>query len=62
MRAFGHIYTAGKDPGYIGNRMLKLELPGKRKRGRPQRRFTKVVRANMQEVGVTEEHEEDKRR
>ena len=28
-----------KDDGYIGRRMLRMELPGKRKRGRPKRMF-----------------------
>ncbi len=27
----------GKDDGYIGRRMLRMELPGKRKRGRPKK-------------------------
>ena len=29
--------------GYIGRRMLRMELPGKRKRGRPTRRFMDLV-------------------
>ena len=29
--------------GYIGQRMLKLEVPGKRRRGRPKRKFIDVV-------------------
>ena len=28
-----------KDDGHIGKRMLRMELPGKRKRGRPKRMF-----------------------
>ena len=43
-----------KDDGYIGRRMLRIELPGKRKRGRPKRRFMDVVREDMAEVEVTE--------
>ena len=35
--------------------MLRMELPGKRKRGRPKRRFTDVVKEDMAEVEVTEE-------
>ena len=35
----------GKMMGYqgIGRRMLRMELPGKRKRGRPKMRFMDVV-------------------
>lgn len=29
----------GRDSGYIRPRILKMELPGKRERGRPQRRL-----------------------
>ena len=44
-----------KDDGYIGRRMLRIELPGKR--GRPKRRFMDVVKEDMAEVEVTEEDE-----
>ena len=50
---FGHVRR--KDVGYIGRRMLRIELPGKRKRGRPNRRFMDAVRKNMAVVKVTEE-------
>ena len=44
-----------KNDGYIVRRMLRMELPGKRKRGRPKRRFMDVVKEDMAEVEVTEE-------
>ena len=51
--ALGHVRR--KDGGYIGRRMLRMELPGKRKRGRPKRRFIDVVKQDdMAEVEVTE--------
>ena len=37
-----------------------MELPGKRKRGRPKRRFIDVVKEDMAEVVVTEEDTEDR--
>ena len=41
--------------GYIGRRMMRMELPGKRKSGRPKRWFIgDVVKADMAEVEVTE--------
>ena len=42
LRWYGHLRR--KDDGYIGRRMLRMELPGKRKRGRPKRRFMDVVK------------------
>ena len=38
-----------------------MELPGKRKRGRPKRRFMDVVKEDMAEVEVTEEDTVDRR-
>ena len=40
--------------------MLRMELPGKRKRGSPKRRFMDVVKEDMAEVEVTEEDREDR--
>ena len=53
---YGHLRR--KDDGYIGRRMLMMELPGKRKRGRPKRRFMDVAKEDMAEVEVTEEDTE----
>ena len=38
-----------------------MKLPGKRKRGRPKRRFMDVVKEDMAEVEVTEEDTVDRR-
>ena len=59
LRWYGHLLR--KDDGYIGRRMLRMELPGKRKRGRPKRRFMDVVKEDMAEVEVTEEDTVDRR-
>ena len=40
--------------------MLRMELPGKRKRGRLKRRFIDVVKEDIAEVGVTEEDTVDR--
>ena len=39
--------------------MLRVELPGKRKRGRPKSRFMDVMKEDMAEVEVTEEDAEE---
>ena len=59
LRWYGHLRR--NDDGYIGRRMLRMELPGKRKRGRPKRRFMDVVKEDMAEVEVTEEDTVDRR-
>ena len=54
LRWYGHVLR--KDDGYIGRRMLRMELPGMRKRGRPTRRFMDVVKEDMrmiQKIGAT---------
>ena len=58
LRWYEHL--RGKDDGYIGRRMLRMELPGKRKRGWPKRRFIDVVKEDMAEVEVTEENTVDR--
>ena len=40
--------------------MLRMELPGKRKRGRPKRWFMDVVKEDMTEVEVMEKDTEDR--
>ena len=58
LRWYEHVLRT--DDGYIGRRVLRMELPGKRKRGRPKRRFMDVVKEDMAEVEVTEEDAEDR--
>ena len=48
------------DQEYVGRKMIEMELPGKRKRGRPKRRFLNLVKEDMREVGVKEMDIEDR--
>ena len=57
LRWYGHVRR--KDYRYISRMMQSMELPGKRKRGRPKRRFMDVVKEDMAAVEVTEEDTED---
>ena len=43
------------DDGYTGRRMLRIELPGKMKRGKAQGRFMDVVKEDVAEVEVTDD-------
>ena len=58
LRWFGHVRR--KYDGYIGRRMLRMELPGKRKQGRLKGWFMDVVREDMAVVEVTDEDAEDR--
>ena len=53
-----YIHVRREDDGYIGRRMLMMELPGKRKRGRPKSRFMDAAREDMAVVEVMEEDAE----
>uniref|UniRef100_A0AAR2IIP7 SWI/SNF related, matrix associated, actin dependent regulator of chromatin, subfamily c, member 1a n=1 Tax=Pygocentrus nattereri TaxID=42514 RepID=A0AAR2IIP7_PYGNA len=54
LRWFGHVLR--RNSGYIGQRMLEMELPGRRRTGRPQRRFMDVVKVDM-EMQLKEEED-----
>ncbi|XP_063586869.1 uncharacterized protein LOC134764221 [Penaeus indicus] len=42
-----------RDEECVGNRMLEMKPPGKRKRGRPKRRHMDTINEDMAQVGVT---------
>ena len=48
LRLFGHVQR--RDSGYIGRRMLEMELQGRRQRGRPKRRYMDAVKEDMEVV------------
>ena len=48
-----------RDQEYVGRKMMEMELPGKRKRGRPKRRFLDVVKEDMR---VREDRKKTERR
>ena len=52
LRWYGHVMR--RDQEYVGRKMMEMELPGKRKRGRPKRKFLDVLKENMEEVGAKE--------
>ena len=58
LRWFGHVQRRERE--YIGRRMLSLELPARRPRGRPRRRFMDVVKEDMKVVGAREQDAEDR--
>ena len=55
---YGHVMR--RDQEYVGRKMMEIELLGKRKKGRPKRRFLDVVKEDMGEVGAKETDVEDR--
>ena len=51
-----------REESYIGGRMMKIKIPGKRTRGRPQRRWNDNIKEDMKKAGVSEEEAEDRMR
>ena len=60
LRWYGHVQR--REEEYIGKRMLKMDLPGRRRRGRPKRTYIGVVKEDMTVVGLTEEDAKDRKR
>ena len=52
LRWYGHVMR--RDQRYVGTKMMEMKLLGKRKRGRPKRRFLDIVKEGMGEVGAKE--------
>ena len=42
LRWYGHVMRRHEE--YVGRKMMEMELPGKRRRGKPKRRFLNVVK------------------
>ena len=59
LRWYGHVMRKYQE--YVGRKMMEMELPGKRRRGRPKRRFLDVVKEDMGEVGAKEMDVEDRK-
>ena len=60
LRWFGHVQR--RDSEYIGRSMMRLELPGRRSRGRSKRRFMDEVKEDMKlfSVLIKKEDTEDR--
>ena len=52
VRCYGHVMR--RDQEYVGRKMMEMELPGKRKRGKPKKRFLDLVKEDMGKVGAKE--------
>ena len=59
LRWYGHVMR--RDQEYVGRKMMEMELPRKRRRGRPKRRFLDVVKEDMKKVGAKKMDIEDRK-
>ena len=58
LRWYGH--AMNRDQEYEGRRVMEMEVPGKRKRERPKRKFFNVVKEGMGKVGAREKDIENR--
>ena len=57
LRWYEHVKRREED--YVGKRMMEMAVPGRRKRGRPRRRWMDLVREDMERIGAREGDEVD---
>ena len=58
LRWYGHVKR--REENYVGKRMLEMAVPGRRKRGRPRRRWMDLLSEDMRRVGAKEGDEMDR--
>ena len=58
LRLYGNVLR--RDEVYVGRQVMNMELPGKRRKGRPKRRYMNVVKENMRALGVRAEDARDR--
>ena len=59
LRWYEHVMR--RDQEYVRRKMMEMELLGKRRRGRPKKRFLDVVKEDMGKVGAKEMDVEDRK-
>ena len=60
LKWYGHV--SRREDEYVGKRVLGMEVPGKRRRGRPKRRWMDNIRNDLSERGLSEEDAQDRSR
>ena len=50
LRWYGHVKR--REEGYVGKRMMEMVVPGRRKRGRPRRKWMHLAKEDMERVGA----------
>ena len=60
LKWYGHV--SRREDDYLGKRVMGMEVPGKRRRGRPKRRWLDSIRNDLSERGLSEEDAQDRPR
>ena len=48
LKWYGHVLR--REDEYVGKRVMGMEVPGKRRRGRPKRRWLDNIKNNLSEI------------
>ena len=60
LKWYGHV--SRREDEYVGKRVMGMEVPGKRRRGRPKRRWLDSIKNDLSERGLSEEYAQDRPR
>ena len=55
---YGHVLR--REDEYVGKRVMAMEVPGKRRRGRPKRRWLDSIRNDLSERELSREDAQDR--
>ena len=58
LKWYGHILR--REDEYVGKRVMVMEVPGKRRRGRPKRRWLDNIRNDLAERELSREEAQDR--
>ena len=60
LRWYGHVMR--RDGDYVGRRVMEMEVPGRRRRGRPKKRWRDCIGEDMREKNLNEDTVQDRTR
>ena len=58
LKWYGHVLR--REDEYVGKRVMAMEVPGKRRRGRPKRRWLDKIRNDLSEKELSGEDVQDR--